>query len=105
MFLRSINACRVYMCTHACTCLHMQLYRPLNVRIVVVHVTTWTTGDRIQYPSDFDSSALLDSLAAYEPDPPITVQHDSTMLITCVCSIPPNVCLIPIPARTVVLIC
>ena len=64
-------------------CLYFQLYRTLNVRVVVVHVITWTAGDMITYPNDNDPNELLDNLVGYEPQ--VTPVHDSTMLITYVC--------------------
>ena len=64
-------------------CLYFQLYRTLNVRVVVVHVITWTAGDMITYPSDNDPNELLNNLEDYEPQ--VTPVHDSTMLITYVC--------------------
>lgn len=65
--------------SNACDC-SVQLYRTLSVRVVVVHVITWSSGDRIMYPPDGDSSVLLNNLRDFEPQ--ITPVHDSTMLIT-----------------------
>ena len=59
----------------------MQVYRVLNVRVVLVDAITWTNGDRITVVSD--SSVLLRNFQAYRPQ--ITATHDSTMLITYVC--------------------
>lgn len=70
--------------SHVCRIDHslfpFQLYRTLSVRVVAVHVTTWTTGDRIVFPADNDPNILLDRFRDYEPQ--ITAEHDSTMLIT-----------------------
>ena len=66
----------------------MQLYRVLNVRVVLVNAITWTNGDRISVVTD--SSALLDNFQAYSPQ--ITVPHDSAMLLTSVCELCVCVC-------------
>lgn len=58
----------------------MQLYQTLMVRVVVVHVTTWTNGNRINYPSNNDANPLLDNLRDYAPQ--VTAEHDSLMLMT-----------------------
>ena len=51
------------------------------VRVVVVHVTTWTTRNMIPYPPDNDPNTLLDNLRDYGPAD-ILELYDSTMLIT-----------------------
>lgn len=55
-----------------------QLYQDLNIRVVLVDVTTWTNGDQINVVSD--PNALLGNFESYKPQ--ITAQHDSAMLIT-----------------------
>lgn len=55
-----------------------QLYRVLNIRVVLVDVTTWTNGDQITVVSNPDT--LLDNFERYKPQ--ITSEHDSAMLIT-----------------------
>ena len=57
---------------------NVQLYQDLNIRVVLVDVTTWTNGDQINVVSD--AGALLDNFERYKPQ--ITAQHDSAMLIT-----------------------
>lgn len=57
---------------------NVQLYQDLNIRVVLVDVTTWTNGDQIDVVSDADT--LLDNFERYKPQ--ITAQHDSAMLIT-----------------------
>ena len=56
----------------------VQLYRVLNVRVVLVDVTTWTNGDQITVVSN--PNTLLDNFELYKPQ--ITAPHDSAMLIT-----------------------
>ena len=56
----------------------VQLYQDLNIRVVLVDVTTWTNGDQINVVSDADT--LLNNFESYKPQ--ITAQHDSAMLIT-----------------------
>ena len=58
----------------------VQLFIPLGVRVVVVDITTWSSGDQIQYPPDNEPSVLLRNFQDFEPQ--ITAVHDSTMLIT-----------------------
>lgn len=55
-----------------------QTYRVLGVRLVVVHVITWTSGDRIDVVSDPNS--LLDSLRRYKSS--VSQPHDSLVLLT-----------------------
>ena len=50
----------------------------LGVRIALVSVTTWTSGDQIQVVSNPDT--LLSNFEAYAPQ--ISDPHDSAMLIT-----------------------
>ena len=56
----------------------LQLFRVLNVRVVLVDVETWNQGDQITVVSD--PNVLLGRLLDY--DPPTSVVHDSTMLLT-----------------------
>ena len=62
---------------HSCNS-HLQLYQDLNIRVVLVDVTTWTNGDQINVVSDPDQ--LLDNFALYKRQ--ITARFDSAMLIT-----------------------
>ena len=55
-----------------------QLYQDLNIRVVLVDVTTWTNGDQINVVSNPDT--LLDNFGRYRQQ--ITAEHDSAMLIT-----------------------
>eukprot|EP00731_Ephydatia_muelleri_P029982 Em0021g505a len=55
-----------------------QLYKVLGVRIALVEVTTWLTGNKIAVLSD--SSTSLDNFAAYEPQ--IASHHDASLLLT-----------------------
>ena len=57
---------------------YLQLYRPLRVRVVVVHVITWTSGDRISVVSNPQS--LLDNIRVFKRS--VSQPHDSMMLIT-----------------------
>ena len=57
---------------------HMQIYRTLRIRLVVVHVITWTSGDRINVVSD--PNTLLGNTRVYKRT--VTQPHDSLMLIT-----------------------
>ena len=57
---------------------NMQLYQDLNIRVVLVDVTTWTNVDQINVVPDADT--LLDNFGRYKRQ--ITAQHDSAMLIT-----------------------
>ena len=56
----------------------MQLYRPLNIRVVLVDVITWNMGDQISVVQD--PQKLLDNFELYVPS--IPSNYDSTMLIT-----------------------
>ena len=56
----------------------MQLYRPLNIRVVLVDVITWNTGNQISVVQDPET--LLDNFELYVPN--ISSSYDSTMLIT-----------------------
>ena len=58
--------------------MRLQIFQTLNVRVVLVDVTTWTNGDRITVSSD--PELLLDSFEVYRSQ--ITAAHDSAMLIT-----------------------
>ena len=58
--------------------MRLQVFQTLNVRVVLVDVTTWTNGDRITVSSD--PELLLDSFEVYRSQ--ITAAHDSAMLIT-----------------------
>ena len=58
--------------------LNVQLYQDLNIRVVLVDVTTWTNGDQIEVVPNPDT--LLDNFQLYKRQ--ITSQHDSAMLIT-----------------------
>ena len=66
---------------------YMQLYKSLRVRLVVAHVITWTSGDRINVVSDPNS--LLNSMRGYKRS--VTQPHDSLMFLTyvqiadCIC--------------------
>ena len=57
---------------------HMQIYKVLDIRLVVVHVITWTSGDRINVVSD--PNTLLNNIRDYKRT--VTQPHDSLMLIT-----------------------
>ena len=65
-----------------CAC--SQLYRVLNIRVVLVEAITWTSGDQITVVSH--PRTLLDNFEDYHPQ--IQSIHDSAMLLTyvCVCS-------------------
>ena len=56
----------------------LQLYRPLRVRVVVVHVITWTSGDRISIVAD--PQTLLDRIRSFKRS--VSQPHDAMMLIT-----------------------
>ena len=86
----------IYTRTHTlnvCMCLYIiivnpwfsyvQIYRTLRIRLVVVHVITWTSGDRINVVSD--PNALLDNIRGYRGT--VSQPHDSLMLLTYVCKL------------------
>jgi hypothetical protein len=54
------------------------LFRVLNVRIALVDVITWNTGNQISVVSNPDT--LLNNFRAYKPQ--IATQHDAAMLLT-----------------------
>jgi hypothetical protein len=54
------------------------LYRPLRIRVVVVHVITWTSGDRINVVPNPNS--LLNNIREYKRT--VTQPHDALMLLT-----------------------
>ena len=57
---------------------YIQLYRPLNIRVVLGSVITWSNGDRI--PAATDPRLLLDNFEYYLST--ISNVYDSIMLIT-----------------------
>ena len=57
---------------------HVQIYKTLRVRLVVVHVITWSSGDRINVVSDPET--LLYNIRDYKTT--VTQSHDSLMLLT-----------------------
>lgn len=57
-----------------------QLYRPLNVRIALVAVITWTRGDRIIFTPD--PELLIDRFRLNRLEFARFVSHDAAMLIT-----------------------
>ena len=56
----------------------LQLYRVLNIRIVLVDVTTWSNGDQITVVSDPET--LLEKFQTYVIQN--TAPRDSAMLLT-----------------------
>ena len=55
-----------------------QLFRSLNIRIILVDAITWTNEDQISTTSD--SGVYLNRFVDYKPQ--ITSQHDAAVLIT-----------------------
>ena len=64
----------------------MQLFRGLNIRVVLKESITWTNGDQITVTGD--AGTLLTNFRGYQPR--ITTDHDSAMLLTWVTNPNPN---------------
>ena len=58
--------------------MYVQVYRVLNIRVVLVDVITWTNGDQINVVSN--ANTLLDNFQDYIRT--ITTNRDSAMLMT-----------------------
>ncbi len=60
------------------TLLSTKVYKEIDIRIVLVDVITWTTGDKILV--DTDPNTLLENFREYRLE--VHTLHDSIMLIT-----------------------
>ena len=74
-FLECFEQQRYFVTCYPC---RLQLFRVLNVRIALVDVITWNTGNEISVVSN--PVTLLNNFMTYKPQ--ITTQHDAAMLLT-----------------------